>query len=1167
MIADQRPSAESEIMIADRVAEEQFGGEELRLFFVLANLIEDLVFVWDPAGAMLWVNEAFERHTGRRVADFQFPNPENPFIHPEDLPRVNQQLGAFLSSPDQRSGPIFNRFYDAWGRARPLCSIVHKLTWRGAPALVFLSKFESDVNSGGIEERGFKSILDSVDDGIFKADSVGRLLFTNARLQSIAERTAVELGKRTLDQLFSPAEERQIQRALQQLNAQECTTSFRGCLETSRKWADVKLRSLLDSDQSMVIVGLVRDVTEALLAEQREGFYREVFDATSDALFIHDETGRVLDVNLGACRMFRCEREDLIQSHSNQFSFGEPPFSHADAISRLQLAVERGPQRFDWRSRRKDGEVFWAEVALRATSIAGNVRIIASIHDIDERKRAQKELESNERRLSQAMSATADAIWEQNIRTGEDYFSPSWYAMLGYRDRQFPMSFETFKMLCHPEDLQPTIDSVQASIKSPHSSGYEAEFRMLAADGRWYWILGRGNVVERDEEGRPLRVSGTHTNVTERKRAEEVLAEKEHRFRLMIQNVNDMLLVLDHDGTLTFVSPACAQMLGHSAAALLGKSAYDFIHPDDAAWVRAAIQGLLESKDRAIVLEFRQMHRDGSQRWVEASGTNLVDDPTIGGVILAVRDISRRRQSELETLEWKQRYELLALAAGNVVYDSHASGAVVWGGGYQKMLGFGPADMQGGFQQWIQRVHADDVERFRNEFARARTQGTSFTIEYRLQRQDGNYVLVEDTSYPYVDEQGRVERFIGVIVDITKRRKADEENAKLAASLRQAQKMESIGRLAGGVAHDFNNLLTVISGNVSFAMMDLQRQDPLFESMNEISRAVDSAATLTRQLLAFSRKQVIDPRVVNLNTIVERLQKMLTRLLGEDIELRAILSDTLGQVRVDPGQVEQAIVNLAVNARDAMLDGGSLTIETANVSLDEAFCRDRGLAQPGEFVMLAVSDNGCGMNEEVKSHLFEPFFTTKEQGKGTGLGLATVYGVVTQNRGAIDVYSEPDRGSTFRIYLPRIDAEPETLQDAQFTRLPRGNETIILVEDEDMVREIAVRLLKRQGYRVHAYANGGEAMMAAAEHHEEFQLLITDVVMPGINGRVLAQNLRALRPNMKVLYTSGYTGDVIVHHGMLEEGIEFIAKPYTLELLAKRVREVLDAGASGPGRS
>jgi PAS domain S-box-containing protein len=596
---------------------------------------------------------------------------------------------------------------------------------------------------------------------------------------------------------------------------------------------------------------------------------------------------------------------------------------------------------------------------------------------------------------------------------------------------------------------------------------------------------------------------------------------------------------------------------------MLGRNVYAFIHADDVAWVRGAIQGLLESEKRVVVLEFRQVHRDGSVRWVEASGTNLVDDPTIGGFVLAVRDISRRRQSELEILEWKQRYDLLALAAGNVVYDRHSSGNVVWGGGFEKMLGFDAGDMQGGVSQWFDRVHPDDAPRMRDEFKQAEGRGFSLTLEYRLQRRGGDYVLVEDTSYPYFDEAGKVERFIGVLVDITKRKKADEENAKLAASLRQAQKMESIGRLAGGVAHDFNNLLTVISGNVSFAMMDLQRQDPLYESMNEISRAVDSAATLTRQLLAFSRKQVIDPRVLNLNTLVERLQKMLTRLLGEDIELRAVLSESLGQVRVDPGQVEQVIVNLAVNARDAMPDGGSLTLETANVTLDEAFCRDRGLGQPGEFVMLSVADSGCGMDEETKSHLFEPFFTTKEQGKGTGLGLATVYGVVTQNKGAVDVSSEPDRGTCFKIYLPRVDAEPENLQNTQLTRLPRGGETIILVEDEDMVREVAVRLLKRQGYRVHAYANGGEAMMAAGELREDFHLLITDVVMPGINGRVLAKNLQALRPAMKVLFTSGYTGDVIVHHGMLEQGIEFISKPYTLEQLAKRVREVLDSATIG----
>jgi len=1141
--------------------------EVLNNFCSLANMIEDLVFVWKPAGTMLWVNKAFEDQTGRIAADFEFPNADNPFIHPEDLPAVNERLEAFMHSSDVKSQPISNRFFDAWGRTRLVTSIIHKLRWQGEPALLFISRFELDCSErAALEELGFKSILDSVDDGIFKVDVTGRLVFANQRMHALANLTPAELGKLTLGQLFSEAHSPTVNSALQALRQGERHGSIRGQLKTSGKWVDVKLQSVCDLNESIVIVGLARDVTESILAQEREEFYRQIFDATSDAILIHDQQGRVLDVNLGALRMFRCEREALINGDPYVFSSGVPPYSAVEANEHLMLAIEQGPRKFDWRSRRQDGELFWSEVSLRAASIGGNVRVIASVHDIDERKRAERELQQNERRLSFAFSATADAIWELNLQTGERYFSPRWYSMLGYQDQQLPMTAETFSYLCHPDDVCPTLESLEAVRDSSQSNGYEAEYRMRRANGSWCWILGRGNVVERDACGRALLMSGTNTDVTERKRAEEVLAEKEHRFRLMIQNVKDMLLILDPDGTVSFVSPACTPMLGYVAHQLVGRNAYSFMHVDDVAWVRSALQGLLESKDRFIVLTFRQIHRDGNVLWVEASGTNLVDDPTIGGVILAVRDISRRRQSELETLEWRRRYDLLTLAAGNVVYDCDLNGSVVWGGGFEQMLGYASQDMQGGLLQWMQRVDPQDVERVRDQFAHSQAQGTGFRIEYRYRRQDGTYALVEDVNYPYFNEQGKAERFIGMLVDITERRKVDEENAKLAASLRQAQKMESIGRLAGGVAHDFNNLLTVISGNVSFAMLDLQTQDPLYESMTEISRAVDSAAALTRQLLAFSRKQVIDPRVLNLNTLVERLHKMLTRLLGEDIELRASLSATLAQVRVDPGQVEQVIVNLAVNARDAMPDGGCLTLETANVTLDEAFCRDRGLAQPGECVMLAITDDGCGMDEEIKAHLFEPFFTTKEQGKGTGLGLSTVYGVIAQNGGVIDVFSEPLHGTTFKIYLPRTDAEPESLQDRQLRRLPRGAETIILVEDEDMVREVAMRLLKRQGYRVHAYANGGEAMMAAGEIREEFHLLITDVVMPGINGRVLAQNLRALRPSMKVLFTSGYTGDVMIHHGMLDEGIEFIAKPYTLEQLAKRVRDVLDSGANGQAR-
>ena len=662
----------------------------------------------------------------------------------------------------------------------------------------------------------------------------------------------------------------------------------------------------------------------------------------------------------------------------------------------------------------------------------------------------------------------------------------------------------------------------------------------------------------KDTDDKPLYYYSFLTDITERKRAEDALAETEHRFRLMIQNFNDLLLILDPEGTERFVSPACERILGYPARDLVGKSVYSFIHPDDVVRVQGTMSSLLSSKDRTIELEFRHIHLDRSYRWLEASGTNLVDDSAIGGFVMVVRDITRRRRSEVETVEWKHRYDLLALAAGNVVYDYQSGGNVVWGGGFTRMLGYEPEAMLGGFSQWVERIHPDDRERVQRRFGEAEANGTILKAEYRHRGKSGNYVLVEDTGYPYFDESGNVERFIGVLVDITARKKSDDENAKLADSLRQAQKMESIGRLAGGVAHDFNNLLTVISGNVSLAIMELQPNDPLYESMTEVVKAVESAANLTRQLLAFSRKQVIDPKVLNLNSVVELLQKLLRRLLGEDIELRATLERGLGQVRIDPGQVEQIIVNLAVNARDAMPDGGVLTLATSNIVLDETYCPKYGNAQPGEYVMLAVSDNGSGISDEVKAHLFEPFFTTKEQGKGTGLGLAMIYGAVTQHKGTIEVYSEVGCGATFKILLPRVDEQPEQLGVAPSIQLPRGTETIFLVEDDDMVRDLAVRLLKRQGYRIFAFPNGGEALMAVSDIHDHVHLLITDVVMPGVNGRVLAQNLRSLRPSIKILFTSGYPGDVIVHHGVLEKGIEFIAKPYSLEQLAKRVRDVLD---------
>ncbi len=388
---------------------------------------------------------------------------------------------------------------------------------------------------------------------------------------------------------------------------------------------------------------------------------------------------------------------------------------------------------------------------------------------------------------------------------------------------------------------------------------------------------------------------------------------------------------------------------------------------------------------------------------------------------------------------------------------------------------------------------------------------------------------------------------------------AEEEKAKLEEQYRHSQKMEAVGRLAGGVAHDFNNILCAITGNAGLALDSISKGDPLRELVEDISAAADRASGLTRQLLAFSRKQVIAPRVVDLRDLVYKTHSMLKRLIGEDIDLQFIAPEDLGRVKIDPTQVEQVLLNLAVNARDAMPEGGKLVIELAEVVLGEDYCTTHAGTIPGHYVMLAVSDTGRGMSVEVRDKIFEPFFTTKELGQGSGFGLATVFGIVKQNHGRIEVYSEKGQGTSFKIYFPSITQKAQDLEELDVSEFVGGDETVLVVEDEDMVRKLAEKLLKRLGYEVLCAKSAADAVILSDTYDGTIHLLLTDVIMPGMNGRELATKLELARPQMKVLYTSGYTHNVIAHHGVLDEGVAFLSKPYSLETIASGVREVLDS--------
>ncbi|TAL10509.1 MAG: PAS domain S-box protein [Nitrospirae bacterium] len=429
-------------------------------------------------------------------------------------------------------------------------------------------------------------------------------------------------------------------------------------------------------------------------------------------------------------------------------------------------------------------------------------------------------------------------------------------------------------------------------------------------------------------------------------------------------------------------------------------------------------------------------------------------------------------------------------------------------------------------------------------------------------RKDGTEVPIE-IAFSDMEMEGR-RWFVGFMRDITERKRAEEALHQSEEQLRQSQKMEAIGKLAGGVAHDFNNLLTAITGYSDLLLGHAQLDGQARKNAEEIRKAAFRAASLTHQLLAFSRRQMLTSKVLNLNAVIMDLEPMLRRLIGEDIELTIVPGPALGQVQADPSQIEQIILNLVINARDAMPRGGKLTIETANVELDEEYAGRHAAFQPGSYVLVAVSDTGMGMDEETAARVFEPFFTTKEPGKGTGLGLSTVYGIVKQSDGYIWVYSEPGLGTTFKFYLPRSTSLSDKVQaDVERTQIPQGTETILLAEDEDVVRTLVGSILQDGGYTVLAASHSEEAFRISGRHDGTIDLMVTDVVMPGMSGRELAERLASLRPQMKVLYISGYTDDAIVRHGVQAEGTAFLQKPFTPDVLLRKVREVLETPVKG----
>ncbi len=526
----------------------------------------------------------------------------------------------------------------------------------------------------------------------------------------------------------------------------------------------------------------------------------------------------------------------------------------------------------------------------------------------------------------------------------------------------------------------------------------------------------------------------------------------------------------------------------------------------------------------------------------------------------AIRYAVERTASDALLRKSEQRARELTAHIHQVLWmiDAKEARALYVSPAYEAIWGRSCQALLDNLHSYLEGIHPLDQEMMRREDA-AMYQTGHIDVECRVLRPDGSMRWVWIRGYP-VTEQGEIVRVAGVIEDVTEKRRLAVEREALEEQFRQAQKMEAVGSLAAGVAHDFNNLLTIINGYSEIIHTRLPADSSLKALVREIGQAGERAASLTRQLLAFSRKQVLEPKVLNLNAIVTDTAKMLQRLIGDDVDLDTILAPTLAQIKADPGQIEQVIINLAVNARDAMPQGGKLTIETANTVLDESYVQAYPELRPGPYVLLALADAGTGMDDATKARIFEPFFTTKAPGKGTGLGLAMVFGIVKQSEGHIAVYSERGRGTTFKVYLPAIKELAATglLPSRRQGDVAHGTETVLLTEDEPAMRALARHVLSMHGYTVLEAGNGDKALRVAEAHQEPIHLLVTDVVMPGMSGRQLAERLVLLRPGIKVLYVSGYTDDAMIRHGVLQAETAFLQKPFTPGAFAHKVREVLD---------
>ena len=922
---------------------------------------------------------------------------------------------------------------------------------------------------------------------------------------------------------------------------------------------DVIFNKAVIRDSSGKITGLVGvflDISERILAEKKtkaiKSFYEKILDGIMDGVWVSRADDVIFYANKEMGNIAGIDPK-LIEGACVLTDFSEETLHHFRPLY-LRAKESLSPLYYDTipvttPAGKQNYQSGWLIPLVVNDKYDG---MICTVSDVTDRKRAEAELAVWMRRYEMIVAASGQVAYEYIVLTGQITWGASIERVLGYSRPEMNGGFIQWQNLLHPDDIDATMNTLMAAETA--CSYWDAQYRMQHKRGDYVWIRDRGFFIP-DVEGKAYCQLGMLEDITEKKKAEKALLESEEKFSRVFEKAPLLMTVvsLDNDVILD-VNEAFTKVSGFSRDEAIGKTAIElgWITPEE----RAGIIPELRRKNSIEGTELNVAAKDGTKMTILLHAQII----QIGGqrrILTLAQDISERKKAEKALRDSEEKFRKAFYTSPDAVNLNRVEDGMYnsINPGFTRILGYTEEEIIG--KTSVELNIWNNLEDRQKLVAGLKKDGIVLNLEAEFRSRDGR--IVPGLMSASLIELDGVVYILSITRDMTERKNVETEKAKLEEQLRQSQKLEAIGRLAGGVAHDFNNMLAVIIGHTELALDHIDPSAPFYADMQAIRKATEHSAGLVRQLLAFARKQTIAPKVIHLNEAVQNMFNILKRLIGEDIDLALKPQADLWPIRIDPGQVDQVLANLCINARDAIAGQGKIIISTQNITCDEIYRACHEGVSPGDYVLLAVSDSGCGMDAAMLGKIFDPFFTTKEVGKGSGLGLSTVYGIVSQNSGSIQVESKPGQGTTFSIYLPRYCGDPEkSLPASDAAQTQTGQETILLVEDELSLLKMTEAMLRRLGYLVLSAVSPEKAVQLAKEHPGDIHLLLTDVIMPAMNGRELAEKLQAIRPGLRCLFMSGYTADVIAKKGILDEGVLFLQKPFQKNSLAAKVREALD---------